>query len=62
LDIISFIFTSVASFSAVLFHDQGWLEIQPSVLGLALTLLIQVSTTNFPWIVRQSAVRILKRK
>jgi ATP-binding cassette subfamily C (CFTR/MRP) protein 4 len=62
LDIMSFIFTSVASFSAVLFHDQGWLEIQPSVLGLALTLLIQISTTNFPWIVRQSAVRISKQK
>ena len=62
LDIISFIFTSVASFSAVLFHDQGWLEIQPSVLGLALTLLVQISTTNFPWIVRQSAVRISKAK
>jgi ATP-binding cassette subfamily C (CFTR/MRP) protein 4 len=61
LDIISFVFTSVASFSAVLFHDKGWLDIQPSVLGLALTLLIQISTTNFPWIVRQSAVRILKQ-
>ena len=56
LDIISFVFTSVACFSAVLFHDKGWFDIQPSVLGLALTLLIQISTTNFPWIVRQSAV------
>ena len=46
LDIISFLFTSVAAFSAVLFHNHGWLEIQPSVLGLALTLLIQISTTN----------------
>eukprot|EP00986_Skeletonema_menzelii_P009118 scaffold4065_cov211-Skeletonema_menzelii.AAC.1 len=55
LDIISFVFTSVACFSAVLFHDKGWFDIQPSVLGLALTLLIQISTTNFPWIVRQSA-------
>lgn len=58
LDIISFIFTSVATYSAVLFNDQGWLEIEPSVLGLALTLLIQISTTNFPWIVRQSAVSV----
>ncbi len=58
LDIISFVFTSVASFSAVLFYEKGWLDIQPSVIGLALTLLIQISTTNFPWIVRQSAVRI----
>lgn len=58
LDIISFLFTSVACFSAVLFHDKGWFDIQPSVLGLALTLLIQMSTTNFPWIVRQSAVRL----
>ena len=60
LDIISFVFTSVASFSAVLFYEKGWLDIQPSVIGLALTLLIQISTTNFPWIVRQSAVRIWK--
>lgn len=28
---------------------------EPAVLGLALTLLIQISTTNFPWIIRQSA-------
>ncbi len=46
LDIISFLFTSLAAFSAVLFHNNGWLQIQPSVLGLALTLLIQISTTN----------------
>lgn len=58
LDIISFVFTSIASFSAVLFYEKGWLDIQPSIIGLALTLLIQISTTNFPWIVRQSAVRI----
>ena len=55
LDVISFLFTSVATFSAVLVHSQEWLDIQPSVIGLALTLLIQISTTNFPWVVRQSA-------
>lgn len=55
LDFISFILMTVATVFAVLFHDQGWFEVNPSILGLSLTLLIQISTTNFPWIVRQSA-------
>ncbi|KAL7548136.1 hypothetical protein ACHAWF_011427 [Thalassiosira exigua] len=55
LDIISFSLMSVASIFAVVLNDQGWWKVKPSILGLALTLLIQVSTTNFPWIIRQSA-------
>jgi len=45
----------MASLLAVLFQDQGWFDVDPAVLGLALTLLIQISTSNFPWVVRQSA-------
>lgn len=55
LDVLSFILLALASFLAVLFHDRQWFSVDPAVLGLALTLLIQISTTNFPWIVRQSA-------
>lgn len=55
LDILSFALMAAACIFSVLFHDQGWFSIDASILGLALTLLIQISTTNFPWIVRQSA-------
>ena len=42
-------------FAVVFHHDQGWFSIDAaSILFLALTPLIQISTTNFPWIVRQS--------
>lgn len=55
LDTLSFILLSSASLLAVLFHHQGWFDVDSAILGLALTLLIQISTTNFPWVVRQSA-------
>ena len=55
MDILSFTLMASASMSAVLFHDQGWFDVDPIVLGLALTMLLQIATTNFPWIVRQSA-------
>jgi ATP-binding cassette subfamily C (CFTR/MRP) protein 4 len=55
LDILSFVLMSTTSIFSVLFHDQGWFNVEPATLGLALTLLIQISTTNLPWIVRQSA-------
>jgi ABC-type multidrug transport system fused ATPase/permease subunit len=55
MDILSFTLMSIASATAVLFHDQGWFEVNPAILGLALTLLLQIAGTNFPWIVRQSA-------
>ena len=55
LDILSFLLMSSSTVLAVLFHNQGWFDVDPAILGLALTLLIQISTTNFPWVVRQSA-------
>ena len=33
----------------------GWFDLDPAVIGLALTLLLQLAGTNFPWMVRQSA-------
>ncbi len=55
LDVLAFVLTAAASLLAVLFNDRKWFDVDPSILGLALTLLIQISTTNFPWIIRQSA-------
>ncbi|CAJ1947895.1 unnamed protein product [Cylindrotheca closterium] len=55
MDILSFTLMATASILAVLFHEQGWFDVNPAVLGLALTILLQIATTNFPWIVRQSA-------
>ncbi|KAL3941127.1 MAG: hypothetical protein SGBAC_004466 [Bacillariaceae sp.] len=55
MDILSFTLMATASIFAVLFHEQGWFVVNPTVLGLALTILLQIAGTNFPWIVRQSA-------
>ena len=55
LDFLAFILLSAASLLAVLVHVQGWFEVDPAILGLALTMLIQIATQNFPWMVRQSA-------
>jgi hypothetical protein len=46
---------ATASILAVIFHDQGWFKVNPTALGLALTILLQIAGTNFPWIVLQSA-------
>jgi ATP-binding cassette subfamily C (CFTR/MRP) protein 4 len=55
IDSLAFILMTTASALAVLFDTQQWLDIHPSTLGLALTLLLQLSQTNLPWIVRQSS-------
>lgn len=55
MDLLSWVLMACASILAVVFQVQNLWDVNPSVLGLALTLLIQISTTNLPWIVRQSA-------
>jgi len=55
MDILAFALMSATSILAVLFHTQDWFKVNPAVLGLALTLLLQIAGTNFPFIVRQSA-------
>jgi ATP-binding cassette subfamily C (CFTR/MRP) protein 4 len=56
MELLAFTLMAVFGFSSVLFHQQGWFgEIDPAVLGVALTMLLQMTGTNFPWIVRQSA-------
>ncbi|CAB9519042.1 Multiple drug resistance-associated protein-like transporter 1 [Seminavis robusta] len=55
LEFVTFFLMAISSFAAALLYDQGWFKIDPAVLGLALTLLLQLAGTNFPWMVRQSA-------
>jgi ATP-binding cassette subfamily C (CFTR/MRP) protein 4 len=55
LDFLAFLLMSTASILSVLFNDQGWFQVDPATLGLALTMLLQIAGTNFPWMVRQSA-------
>ena len=43
------------SLCAVIIQDQGLLNLDPAVLGLALSLLLQLAGANFPFMVRQSA-------
>jgi len=54
MDSIVVMFIAFASFLAVLFNQQGWFQIDPAVLGLALTMLLQLAGI-FQWCVRQSA-------
>lgn len=61
LDFLSFILLSTATFVAIGLHYTQWFEIKSSILGLALTLLLQMANTNFPWMVRQSAELVRKQ-
>jgi len=54
MDSIMFLFISVATFLAVLFNTQAWFPVDPSILGLSLSMLLQLSGL-FQWAVRQSA-------
>lgn len=49
-----FVFLTIASFAAVLVHEKEWLDIDPGILGLVISLLIQLSGL-FQWCIRQSA-------
>mmetsp|Transcript_4521 Transcript_4521/g.10242 ORF Transcript_4521/g.10242 Transcript_4521/m.10242 type:complete len:1111 (+) Transcript_4521:249-3581(+) len=54
MDALMFIFLTLASFSAVVVHQQAWFDIDPGILGLAISMLIQLSGL-FQWCIRQSA-------
>lgn len=54
MDSLMFVFLSVASFLAVLFNDQDWFELDAAILGLALTMILQLAGL-FQWCIRQSA-------
>ena len=54
MDSLMFFFLSVSSFAAVLVQERSWLNIDPGILGLGLSLLIQLAGL-FQWCIRQSA-------
>jgi ATP-binding cassette subfamily C (CFTR/MRP) protein 4 len=54
MDAIMYLFLLVVTFLAVLFHSQGWFKIDTTVLGLSLSMLIQLAGI-FQWCIRQSA-------
>lgn len=54
MDGIMFLLTSICSLMAVLFHERKWVTVDPALLGLALTVLLQL-TGSFQWCMRQSA-------
>jgi ATP-binding cassette subfamily C (CFTR/MRP) protein 4 len=54
MDGIMFLFLTTLSFLSVLFHDQGWFDVDPTILGLVLSMLLQL-VGMFQWCIRQSA-------
>jgi ATP-binding cassette subfamily C (CFTR/MRP) protein 4 len=54
MDSLMFLFLSLASFLSVLFNVQGWFDVDPAILGLALSMLLQLAGI-FQWCIRQSA-------
>jgi ATP-binding cassette subfamily C (CFTR/MRP) protein 4 len=55
LDFLSFCFLATATLSAVVIQHQGWFNLDSAILGLTLSLLLQLASANFPYMVRQSA-------
>jgi ATP-binding cassette, subfamily C (CFTR/MRP), member 4 len=54
MDAIMFVFLTLVVYLAVLFQDQGWFDIDPAILGLSLSMLLQLAGL-FQWCIRQSA-------
>jgi ATP-binding cassette, subfamily C (CFTR/MRP), member 4 len=54
MDSLVFILLAIVSYLAVLFNNEGWFDVDPSILGLSLSLLVQLAGL-FQWCIRQSA-------
>lgn len=54
MDGIMFLFLTLVTFLAVLFEHFGWFNIDPAILGLSLSMLLQLAGI-FQWCIRQSA-------
>ncbi|CAJ1947757.1 unnamed protein product [Cylindrotheca closterium] len=54
MDCIMFVLMGVVSFLAVLFQRQDWFKIDPAILGLSISMLLQLAGM-FQWCIRQSA-------
>lgn len=49
-----FLFLTMVVYLAVLFQEEGWFEVDPAILGLSLSMLLQLAGL-FQWCIRQSA-------
>jgi ATP-binding cassette subfamily C (CFTR/MRP) protein 4 len=54
MDSIMFALMSMVSFLSVLFQQEGWLSIDPAILGLSISMLLQLAGL-FQWCIRQNA-------
>jgi ATP-binding cassette, subfamily C (CFTR/MRP), member 4 len=54
MDSLVFLFLTIVSFLSVLFHQKRWFNVDPAILGLSLSMLLQL-TGVFQWCIRQSA-------
>jgi len=54
MDSLVFMLLSLVSFLSVLFQTQDWFQIDPAILGLSISMLLQLAGM-FQWCIRQSA-------
>jgi ATP-binding cassette subfamily C (CFTR/MRP) protein 4 len=54
MDSLVFLFLAIVSFLSVLFNTEGWFNVDPAILGLSLSMLLQLAGL-FQWCIRQSA-------
>jgi hypothetical protein len=54
MDSLMFVFFALASFLSILILQQVWFHVGPAILGLALSMLLQLAGI-FQWCIRQSA-------
>ncbi len=54
MDSLAFLMMSCVCFLSVLFHKQGWFNVDPAILGLSISMLLQLCA-SFQWCIRQSA-------
>ena len=54
MDSLMFLLMTLVSFLAVLFQHQGWFDVDPAILGLSISMLLQLAGV-FQWCIRQSA-------
>jgi len=54
MDVIMFLLMVLVSFLSVLFQQQSWFMIDPAILGLSMSMLLQLAGI-FQWCIRQSA-------
>lgn len=54
MDSLMYILMCLVSFLSVLFQQRGWFQIDPAILGLSMSMLLQMAGL-FQWCIRQSA-------